>query len=192
MAGPGLPGDELLIEQGLLVTAAEGAPDDIADWQASWTSQAIGVAASDEDEAAVRAEFAAIAADAFATMPEFLAGQVTEEDLLTSLDLYLDPWFRWFLAYDPAPTLGEVSVPILALLGEFDLQVPAGSNAPALENILSAGAAPEYTIQVIPGVNHLFQTTETGAVSEYSQLTETMAPEVMETATDWILQVTGR
>jgi hypothetical protein len=35
-------------------------------------------------------------------------------------------------------------------------------------------------------VNHLFQHCTTGAVTEYSEIEETIAPEVLETITKWI------
>ncbi len=34
------------------------------------------------------------------------------------------PWFKFFVSYDPAPTLEKVKCPVLALNGAKDLQVP--------------------------------------------------------------------
>src|SRR5262249_43281642 len=42
------------------------------------------------------------------------------------------PWFRYFLKYDPRPTLAQVSCPVLALNGEKDCQVPAKENLTAI------------------------------------------------------------
>ena len=42
---------------------------------------------------------------------------------------------------------------------------------------------------VFPGLNHLFQTAKTGQISEYGQIEETLAPEVMETIAGWILSL---
>ncbi len=39
----------------------------------------------------------------------------------------------------------------------------------------------------MPGLNHLFQTAKTGAISEYAQIEETIAPEVLELIGKWIL-----
>jgi hypothetical protein len=38
----------------------------------------------------------------------------------------------------------------------------------------------------MPGLNHLFQTAQTGAVSEYAQIDETMSPAVLKLVSDWI------
>ncbi|MBT3384760.1 MAG: hypothetical protein HN778_13000 [Prolixibacteraceae bacterium] len=38
-------------------------------------------------------------------------------------------------------------------------------------------------------LNHLFQNCETGAISEYSQIEETIETEVLEIMSDWIWEV---
>jgi len=35
-------------------------------------------------------------------------------------------------------------------------------------------------------LNHLFQTAKTGAMSEYEEIEETMAPSVLERISNWI------
>jgi hypothetical protein len=47
------------------------------------------------------------------------------------------------------------------------------------------------TIKEFPGLNHLFQTCKTGAVSEYGAIEETLAPAVLETIGNWILKRTN-
>jgi len=36
----------------------------------------------------------------------------------------LSPWFKFFLSYDPKENLAKLKIPVLALDGEKDLQVP--------------------------------------------------------------------
>ena len=43
------------------------------------------------------------------------------------------PWFRYFLTYDPRPTLAKVKCPVLALIGQKDCQVPAKENLSEIE-----------------------------------------------------------
>lgn len=50
---------------------------------------------------------------------------------------FTDPWMRFFLAYDPAPALTDLGVPVLALIGSLDVQVSAEENIPALEAALA-------------------------------------------------------
>ena len=48
------------------------------------------------------------------------------------------------------------------------------------------------TTRSFPKLNHLFQTCETGALSEYSRIEETMAPVVFKTIVEWVVEQTSR
>lgn len=99
-------------------------------------------------------------------------------------------WYRYFIAYDPRPTLEKVRVPVLALNGENDLQVSAKANLPLIAAAFKRGGNRDYTIKSFPKLNHLFQTSTTGAVGEYGTIEETIQPEVLETIANWILKRT--
>ena len=101
------------------------------------------------------------------------------------------PWFRYFIGYDPRPTLRRVKVPVLAINGSLDLQVPSEANLAAIREALEQGGNRQFTIVEFPGLNHLFQTAKTGAPAEYAQIDETMAPAVMEKIAEWVLEVSG-
>src|SRR5690606_5013897 len=75
------------------------------------------------------------------------------------------PWFSHFLKYDPYPALTKLKCPVLALIGEKDLQVPPNSNLPAIEKALAEGGNKNFKTMELPGLNHLFQHCETGAVA---------------------------
>ena len=47
-------------------------------------------------------------------------------------------WYKYFLAYDPVPVLEQTTIPVLALFGGLDMQVPADSNAERMEAALQA------------------------------------------------------
>jgi uncharacterized protein len=96
------------------------------------------------------------------------------------------PWYQYFLAYDPRPTLEQVKCPVLALNGSKDSQVSPELNLPAIQAALRKGGNPDVTAQIVPGVNHLFQTAKTGAVAEYHDIEETMSPKVLETIAAWV------
>ena len=107
------------------------------------------------------------------------------------MKLVLTPWFRFFLTYDPAPTLRRVKCPVLALNGERDLQVPAKVDLEAIEKALKEGGNKDATVKEMPKLNHLFQTCETGALSEYAKIDETFAPAALEEITGWIVKRFG-
>ena len=103
----------------------------------------------------------------------------------------VDPWMRWFLAYDPRPALRAVRAPVLALNGERDLHVDAGQNLTSIAAALEAGGNRDVTLLSLPGHNHLFQRAATGMTHEYAAIEETVSPEVLDQVRDWILTVTG-
>jgi hypothetical protein len=82
--------------------------------------------------------------------------KLTPEQIDQQARIALSPWFRYFLTYDPAPTLSKVRIPVLALNGERDLQVPAAENIQAIKAALAAGGNKDYTAKILPH-NHLFQ-----------------------------------
>ncbi len=98
------------------------------------------------------------------------------------------PWFRFFLHYDPRPVLEQVSVPVLAIFGEKDLQVPHELNVPEIEAALQRGNNEDATVRVLPGLNHLFQQAESGAPSEYQQIEETFNQSALKLVSSWILE----
>jgi fermentation-respiration switch protein FrsA (DUF1100 family) len=96
------------------------------------------------------------------------------------------PWFRYFLAVEPAEYWSKVKVPVLALNGEKDLQVSAEVNLPAIKASLKKAKNRKVTVKSLPGLNHLFQNCTTGSPAEYASIEETFSPEALQIITEWI------
>ena len=96
------------------------------------------------------------------------------------------PWFQYFLRYDPVPNWSRITVPLLAMNGTLDLQVPAEANLAAIR--AATAENPDVTIVELPGLNHLFQHATTGSVGEYSDIEETFAPAALDLMSDWIAE----
>jgi fermentation-respiration switch protein FrsA (DUF1100 family) len=92
---------------------------------------------------------------------------------------------RHFLGLDIRSRLDRITCPVLALNGSKDIQVEPESNLGAIRSALSDH--PKSTIRAIEGVNHLFQHCNTGSTSEYKEIEETFAPEVLDMIVSWIL-----
>ena len=84
-----------------------------------------------------------------------------------------------------------LDVPVLALNGELDLQVPAQVNLDAIATALEAGGNPDFTIRELPGLNHLFQEATTGSPNEYARIDQTVSPIVLGLMAAWILERFG-
>lgn len=199
MAGPGITGEEILYAQGALIARAQGATEDrIAESEAQ--QRAIYEIVKTESDPARAAEMIAdIARVAFEALSETERAQqgiTDEESLERVLQMQVQqvnsPWFRYFLTYDPAPTLEQVAVPVLAINGEKDLQVPYEENLREIEAALQRGGNTSFEIHALPDHNHLFQHSETGAPSEYSTIEETWSVESMELIAEWVLKTVGR
>jgi fermentation-respiration switch protein FrsA (DUF1100 family) len=98
------------------------------------------------------------------------------------------PWFLYFLTYDPRVALRKVTVPVLVLNGELDLQVPAAQNIPEIQKALAEAHNDDVTVKRFPQMNHLFQVCKTGSPDEYAAIDETINPQVLECIRDWILE----
>jgi hypothetical protein len=182
MAGPGIPGDQLLTKQIGLIAAAECEKEvqqAMVDGQ-----KLIDTAAQEKDNAVARQKLHEAAAKRAERARKKIDAQLATADLQSFV--WASDWFRYFLRYDPRPILAKVKVPVLAINGEKDLQVPAKEDLDAIEQALKEGGNKDYKIVMLPNLNHLFQTTKTGAPSEYAEIEETIAPVALQTIGDWI------
>jgi len=189
MAGTGLIGEEILYLQGELILRAEGASDEPIARNRSLQEQMFIVVKEEKDNSVAEKRVRAILQDA---MPEVSEEQRkgAEAAVEAQIQWVLSPWFRHFLAYDPKPTLMKVKCPVLAINGQKDVQVPPKENLAAIEEALKAGGNNNYTIKELSGLNHLFQTAQTGAISEYARIEETISPTALKIMGDWILEQT--
>ncbi len=100
------------------------------------------------------------------------------------------PWMRTFIALDPAPAIRHISVPMLILFGERDVQVSPARNLPPYQTgILECPLKP--TIVIIPKANHLFQPARTGMPDEYAAIKVDIDPEVLKKISDWVVSTTS-
>ncbi len=63
-------------------------------------------------------------------------------------------------------------------------------NSYVLTRALKAGGNKNYTVKELPKLNHLLQTAETGNISEYRKIEETLSPTALQIIGDWILEQT--
>ena len=183
MAGPGVPLSEVLRAQREALSPAMGATQEQIRRSQALTDHVNAAmrGAKDDADAEARA-LKVIKAEAgdLITQPgqaELMAKQLSSG------------WMRTLVDYDPGPTLAKVKCPILALNGSKDLQVPPEQNLPAIRGATKANK--DVTILELPSLNHLFQTAKTGAVGEYADIEETVAPVALDTMSDWIRKHTA-
>ncbi len=179
MAGPGVNGDAIIMAQLRAILVASGAPPAMVEEQAAKQRRILDIVEKAPDHAS------AVAAAATALRAMGVPGDQVD---IQARQLGSD-WYRFFLAYDPAPALRALHVPVLAMIGTKDTQVPPDQNLPALSAALAGN--PDATVVELPNLNHLFQTATTGAPNEYGQIAEHVSPTALDRLSDWIVRHTG-
>jgi uncharacterized protein len=178
LAGPGVPGADVVVEQVRAIALAAGgsvvAAEQSAKIQRGVMSAVLGAGDAQGARAAVTAYLSRMG------LPVPAEGAMLQ---ITS------DWYRHFIAHDPVPALRAIKVPVLALLGGKDVQVTAVQNKPALVEALQGNR--DAQVIALPTLNHLFQAANTGAADEYAKITETISPGVLELVGDWVLLKAG-
>jgi len=182
MAGPGVTGADILSEQGRLIGKVMGASDEQLAQADLLRHQIYTMTRNDPNPADAAVKLKALAAD-YAKAHDLPEAAIDAQVAGASTD-----WFRFFFAYDPAPTLAKVRCPVLALNGSLDLQVPPDQNLPPIRAALARNRRAE--VIELPGLNHLFQPAKTCAPAEYVKIETTLDPAALETITAWILKQT--
>jgi fermentation-respiration switch protein FrsA (DUF1100 family) len=192
MAGTGVRGDSILMLQTELIMRANGSDEATISRDLGIYRQIYSILVSDNDEETIKRDLSAILDDSYKYLTEEEKGEVGTKEQMIEMQLktLLSPWFKYFVKYDPYPTLTKVKCPALAINGEKDLQVPPKQNLSAIESALKEGGNKNYKILEMPGLNHLFQNCETGSPTEYGNIEETFSPDAMKVIADWILAVT--
>ncbi len=192
LAGPGVHGREVYVEQQRTIAVSQGTPPAVAALYSEVVRELVGPYTSTDTPLAQRrargieAARARLDAAPEATRLLLLQGQDPTDTFDTILDFLSTPGIGSFIAHDPTPDLRALRIPALALFGGTDLQVtPAQSVAP-MEAALAASQSPMHAVVTFDGLNHLFQPSATGRVEEYGRIETTVEEEVLDFVTQWI------
>jgi len=189
MAGPSLTGEEILYLQDSLISTAMGIPAEEITKELRLNRKLYSLIRTESDTTKLQQEIRSAVKESMAA-DSATVGKINEEAVNAAVKQLTSPWFRFFVTYDPIPALEKVTCPILALDGSKDLQVPAQQNLEGLERAFKVSGNKNAVAKILPGLNHLFQKTETGAPLEYAKIEETINPEALKVIGDWIEGVT--
>ena len=185
MAGPGVNGRQISINQSRLISEASGVPEHMIELNQTLLK---GLYERQERGEAFDEAFRKdLAARMLQGLPENMRESFEPGDLIdATLETLNSKWFAFFAAYDPVPALSATRCPVLAMVGEKDTQVDPKLNMPAIEGALKQGGSADYEMHILPGLNHLFQPCRSGAVAEYNQIEETISPAALDLITVWL------
>lgn len=168
LAGMAISGKETLIMQNRQAMTAIGLPKETVDSYCNSISKALDEIASGKKANEINID----------DVPQAL-----KPITIKALQQADTPYIRHFLTVDVGKLLPKIKCPVLALNGTKDTQVDCDANTTRIEKGL---ANCKHSIKKIDGVNHLFQHCNTGIVTEYQQIEETISPEVLQEVAEWI------
>jgi fermentation-respiration switch protein FrsA (DUF1100 family) len=191
LAGPGLPGNKLLLLQSELIMKSEGEKPEKIESTNNLNKKIYSLVDTTTDTTIIHQRLTELLEKYYDSLSEESKKEIPDLKMFIEQQFktLTSPWFRFFLNYDPRPALEKVKCPVLALNGGNDLQVPAKQDLSEIEKALKEGGNKNYKIVELPGLNHLFQTSNTGKISEYAKIEETFSPKALEIMGDWIKKV---
>lgn len=156
LAGMAISGKETLIMQNRQAMSAIGLPKETVDSYCNSISKALDEIASGKKASEINIDDVPVA---------------LKPVTIKALQQADTPYIRHFLTVDVGKLLPEIKCPVLALNGNKDTQVDCDANTTRIEKGL---ANCKHSIKKMDGVNHLFQHCNTGIVTEYQQIEETI------------------
>lgn len=169
LAGMAVSGKETLLWQNRLALAAANIPSETIDVYCNALDEVFN---------------ACISGTAMPSTTQYNLPTSLAQNLAVVTKQLQSPYMKQFLTLDSRPLLGNITCPVLALNGTKDTQVEPESNLGALRSGLQKNA--KNKLEAIEGVNHLFQHCKTGMTTEYGNIEETIAPEVLEKMVCWL------
>ncbi|WKV12355.1 alpha/beta fold hydrolase [Marivirga harenae] len=186
LAGPGVTGEQISIQQIELLGKLKGADEqDIKNEVAVMQGIFELVKNNEENMETLKNKLEVYIGHQMEKNKVVIEGMSTEEYIEKQIAQLTRPWLLYFLNHDPRATLVKVECPVLAINGAKDVQV-GPSNLEVIKKALLEGGNKKVTVKEFENMNHLFQICETGSMEEYAQIETTMEPLVLETVSSWI------
>ncbi|MFD1615374.1 alpha/beta hydrolase family protein [Gelatiniphilus marinus] len=189
LAGTGIVGSEVILTQSWEIAKQMGAPEATLKFNDTISKMAYNVIETETDSTQIKLKIKS-KLNAYkednASSP--YAFYINDQLIDKFNSLASNKWLTTFIKTNPQDYYAKTNCPVLALNGSKDLQVLPKLNLNGIEQALKKANNKDVTIKELEGLNHLFQTSETGNPSEYIKIEETFSPIALEIIKDWILK----
>ena len=192
LAGPAVPGKQIVLSQTRLILEASGADPEMVNMTTEFSRGLFQQLKQGQGSPDLMQQMKNRFENQMKGLPENVRKSMGQGAEAQSLSQMTSPWFQFFAHHDPRPDWRKVTCPVLAVNGTLDLQVDAELNLPEIEKALKQARNRNFKIQRFEKLNHLFQKTETGRIDEYSKLTETFNQQALDQIVDWVVKQTSR
>lgn len=186
LAAPVVPIDQFMEQQTLDVLKVSNASDEIIEQRLTLNKKVYEAVKNTDSYNDLEENLAKMLREHLAELG--VAEEALEEETAAIMEAFgptLSPWFFEFMKFSSEPFIEEIQVPVFAAFGGKDIQTNARVNSDALRG-MTTGREDLFHITIYPDLNHLFQTAETGSVTEYGTITETFNEEVLDDVMRWI------
>jgi len=126
----------------------------------------------------------------FSENVKIIMGGVEKLSPVEFVSFMSSPCLTQTFIHKPQDYLPAIECPLLALYGAMDVHVPAAEHIAEIREILKDSSNTDFTIELLPETNHLFQKCQTGFPVEYLALDHDISPKVLELIGFWILEKT--
>lgn len=186
LAAPVVPIDEFMAQQTLDVLKVSGASQEVIEQRLDLNKKVYAAVKNTEKLAYLEQNLEAMLREHLLTLG--LEGEALNEETTAIMQAFaptITPWFFEFMRFSAQPFIQRIQIPVFAAFAGNDIQTNATVNGQALRELTSE-QGDLFRIVTYPGLNHLFQTAETGGVAEYATNSETFNEKVMEEIAEWI------
>lgn len=192
IAGTGVNGAEIILEQTKLISLANGEDSARVNKDYDETKVALYMIVNGASGEELKSLIKKSAEEQFDNLGETEKSKITDksewvnEKTNNAYKTLTSTWMKYFLKHDPAETWKKITCPVLALFGGLDLQVSVLQNEEPVRLALTEAGNKDFEIKVFPKANHLFQEAKTGSTSEYSVLKKEFIDGFLDYILDWI------
>lgn len=188
LAGPGIPIDQMMLLQSQSIAKSQGATTTQIEASTAFNKKVYAFITG-YNGSNLKADFQPYIKEEFIKRSQNQGLTETQiDDIVTQQTLSVtNPWYVYFIKFNPDLYWSKLKIPVLALNGSLDLQVKATENLAGIEASLAKAGNKKATIKELPGLNHLFQEAKTVSTAEYSTNEQTIAPIALNIMSKWIL-----
>jgi len=175
LGAPAVRGDSLLADQNKRLLILNGMPESIATEYKNALLKMYAVAIHDGWKSAFES------VDSICSNWDKSPVMKPLKTNLQKISSMADMTLNHMISFSPANSLKSIECPLFAAYGENDVQVSPELNMPAIKRHV-----PKAYIKLYPSLNHLMQHSRTGNPSEYTEIEETISPEVLHDIVSFI------
>lgn len=188
LGGIGIPGHEIILDQVETIGSLAGISTEEKAKMIDNTERLFHLLSQDLEEADLEAKIRKTLEanqSSAATRSLFLLPASIDEQV----KIFMSPWYRYQVAYEPGPVLLKLSCPFLALHGDQDPFVNPDKNLEAIGNWLQKGGNQHFKPVKLPNVNHVFQDATNGSPAEYTNNESSFSPRALQLIHQWLAEV---